>query len=298
MAAAKTAENIDREQLEMDVARCSGFVKMMCGVANNCAISIVNWCRSEIADIRREESYKQRPRQPHPGYKHKAKKLFTQFFQEWHAMETSLLYPTTGHVRFFHVADMDEETRKRYGNMTDAEYFEFWKGTGVLAFEKSKPLVTSLQNKFRLSLEHHGVKNAQQTAWAMTGDAVLHLAVETWCRTMRSCQEVLPMLELSYIEKLWLPFSPQRPANTWRRAILSLAPEADGYKLDSDEERNITFGIQQLRDLWISPDLPFDAIIAAVEDYDEDIFRTRGEAKKSVRELAKMRNNAMEELKR
>jgi len=296
MAAATTVKGIDREQLENKVSRCSGFVKMMCGVANNCAIKIVDECRCKIADIRSDESYKQQPKHPHPGYKHQAKKLFTQFFHEWHAMETSLLYPSKGETRFFHVADMPDEALKRYGTMTDAQYFDFWKGTGVLALVKSRPFVTSLQNKFRLSLERHGVKNAQQTAWAMTADAVLQLAVETWERTMRSCHEELPILEQSFIEKLWKPFSPKRPAEIWRKALLLLAPECNGYKLDSDEERNIALGLEQLRELWLSSDLSFDATIQAVEDYDEDIFRTHGEAKKSMRELAEMRDDARREI--
>lgn len=175
-AAEMTAvSKIDREELERQVSQCSGFVKMMCGVANNCAIQVVNMCRSHIEDIRDEKSYKERPKQPHPGYKHRAKLLFRQFFQEWHTMESTLLYPSAGETRFFHVADMPEGARKKYGTMTDAQYFEFWKGTGVLAYQKSLPLITSLQNKFRLSLERHGVKHAQQTAWAMTADAVLQI---------------------------------------------------------------------------------------------------------------------------
>lgn len=287
---------IDREELELQVSQCSGFVKMMCGVANNCAIQVVNMCRSKIEDIRDEKSYKERPRRPHPGYKHRAKLLFRQFFQEWHTMESTLLYPSAGETRFFHVADMPEGARKKYGTMTDAQYFEFWKGTGVLAYQKSLPLVTSLQNKFRLSLERHGVKHAQQTAWAMTADAVLQLACETFDRSMRSCHEALPYLELSFVENLWKAFSPKRPAETWRKAMLLMAPDCDGYKLDSDEERNIALGLQQLRELWLSSDLPFDATIAAVEDYDEDIFRTRGEAKKSIRELSEMRNDARREI--
>jgi len=301
MAAIKAVGNIDREELERQVSQCSGFVKMMCGVANNCAIQVVNMCRSHIEDIRDKESYKKQPKRPHPGYKHRAKLLFRQFFQEWHKMESALLYPSTGETRFFHVADMPEGARKKYGTMTDAQYFEFWKGTGALAYQKSLPMVTSLHNKFRLSLERHGVKHAQQTAWAMTADAVLQLACETFDRSMRSCHEVLPYLGLSFVENLWKAFSPKRPAETWRKAMLLMVPECDGYKLDSDEKRNIALGLEQLRELWLSSDLPFDATIAAVEDYDEDIFRTRGEAKKSIRELSEMRNDArreIEEIKR
>ena len=296
--AAKKAvvSKIDREELERQVSQCSGFVKMMCGVANNCAIQIVNMCRSYIEDIRDEDSYKERPKCPHPGYKHKAKSLFRQFFQEWHTMESALLYPPNGETRFFHVADMPEDARKKYGEMTDAQYFEFWKGTGALAYQKSLPLVTSLQNKFRLSLERHGVKHAQQTAWAMTADAVLQLACETFDREIRWCHGALQYLELSFVENLWKVFSPKRPAETWRKAMLLMSPDCDGYKLDSDEERNIALGLEQLRELWVSSDLPFDATIRAVEDYDEDIFRTRGEAKKSMRQLAEMRDDARREI--
>ena len=89
--------------------------------------------------------------------------------------------------------------------------------------------------------------------------------------------------------------------NAKNKAMLLMAPDCDGYKLESDEERNIAYGLEQLRELWVSSDLPFDATIAAVEDYDEDIFRTRGEAKKSIRELSEMRNDArreIEEMKR
>lgn len=50
--------------------------------------------------------------------------------------------------------------------------------------------------------------------------------------------------------------------------------------------------ISVVRELWISVDLPFDSTIAAVEDFDKDIFRTRGEAKKSIRELTEMREDA------
>lgn len=79
-AAAITAvSKIDREELERQVSQCSGFVKMMCGVANNCAIQVVNMCRSHIEDIRDEDSYKERPKRPHTGYKHRAKLLFRQF---------------------------------------------------------------------------------------------------------------------------------------------------------------------------------------------------------------------------
>lgn len=283
---------VDMKELEKNISQCSGFVKMMCGVANNCAIGVVRHAWGFIADIRDRESYKERPPHPHPGCKHKAKKAFTQFFKEWDQMESRLLYPHDGDVRFFHVDDMPPEARKKYGKMTDAQYFLFWRCVSSLAMKKSMPFVTSLQNKFRKSLERHNIREADLTAWAMTAYTVLELAADTWRNVMKSCSEAVPQVDKEILEGIWRCFSPQQPTDTWRKAMLLMAPEVDCYKLDEDEERNIELGVEQLRDLWVSVDLPFDSTIAAVEDFDEDIFRTRGEAKKSIRELAEMREEA------
>ena len=286
------ASSVDKAALEKSVSQCSGLVKMMCGVANNCAYGVVLQAWSHIADIRDEESYKERPHHPHHGCKHQAKKTFAQFFSEWAKMESTLLYPPEGCVRFFHVDDMPEQARKKYGAMTDADYFAFWKGVGSHAYKQSQPLVTSLQNKFKKSLERHAIREADLTAWAMTAYTVLELAADTWRSVMLSCHEAIPQVDKEELDGIWRPFSPQRPADIWRKAMLLMAPEVGEYKLDDDEERNIELGVEQLRDLWISVDLPFDSTIAAVEDFDKDIFRTRGEAKKSIRELAEMREDA------
>ena len=286
------AEQVDAAELETRIGQCSGLVKMMCGVANNCAISVVRHAWSKIADIRDKESYREHPHHPHPGCRHAAKKAFAQFFKDWSAMESTLAYPTHGDVRFFHVDDMPPEARKKYGAMSDAEYFEFWKGVGAQAYKQSMPLVTSLHNKYRKSLDHHGVAESELVAWAMTAYTVLELACDMWHNVMFSCHEAIPEVETEVLESIWRPFLVQRPADTWRKAMLLMAKEVGEYKLDADEERNIELGVEQLRELWISVDLPFDSTIAAVEDFDRDIFRTRGEAKKSIRELTEMREDA------
>lgn len=281
-----------RENIERGVSQCSGLVKMMCGVANNCATSVVRQAWMHIADIRDQESYEERPARPHPGCRQKAKKMFAQYFTAVQQMKSTLLYPSEGAIRFFHVADMPPEARKKYGTMTDAEYFEFWEGTGSLAYKQSQPLVTSLHNKLRKAFERHGLNEPVLGAWAMTACTVLELAVDTWQCTMRSCHEALPLLDMAFLENLWRPFSLQYPADLWRKAMLLMDPAIGACQLDADEERNIELGVEQLRELWISVDLPFDSTIAAVEDFDRDIFRTRGEAKKSIRELTEMREDA------
>lgn len=109
-------------EVERDIAQCSGFVKMMCGVANNCAYYVM---MDALDHIRK-----------HPRYAdNKIKRLFEDkpnsaldFYKRY---RNRLRWPMGHDLRFFHVADLTEEARKKYGEpMTDEQYFEFWEATG------------------------------------------------------------------------------------------------------------------------------------------------------------------------
>jgi len=297
IAQAANPKGITTQQLEQTVAQVAGFVKMMTGVANNAAIGIMLDCLDKIADVRSKDSYAERPRNPHPRYKQRVRQLFNQALQEKDQYRRRLMYPGEHGTRFFRVNDMPDEARRKYGVINDKTYFEFWEGTGTLAYQKSQPLVGSLWNKFRLSLQQHGVPNAEQVAWGLVGANVLELAVVVWQRAMKSAHEAFEgLLTMDYVEQLYRPFSLHCVSLKWRQALSLLAPEVNTYSLDSLEERNIEMGVQQLMELWISPDLPFDSTIKAVEDFSDDIFSTPGHAKKAMRELADMRNKAVEDL--
>lgn len=291
-----TTEQI--KNLERTIAQCAGFVKMMCGVSVNCAVTIAKNALDKIADVREASEYEGKPWTPHPNYKkYRVKGLFNQYENEKRNYYSYLLHPATGEVRFFDLKDMPEEARHKYKTMTNREYFEFWKSTGAHAYLKSQPLIGSLHNKFRLSLLNHGVPYPELVAWGLVGASVLELAQETWQRSMRSVQEACEnLLFIQDIERIYKPFSPQRMSLAWQRALKELSPEADTYKLDDQEERNIAYGLNQLRELWISTDLPFDATIQAVDDYSDDIFATKGYAKKAMRELAEMHEDAIRDL--
>lgn len=297
----RTRRTLTTEQiknLEHTIAQCAGFVKMMCGVSVNCALLITKDALDKIADVRAQSDYEMTPWHPHPNYKtYRVKGLFNQFEKEKRSYFSHLLCPPTGGVRFFDLKDMPEEARRKYKTMTNREYFEFWKSTGAHAYLKSQPLIGSLHNKFRVSLLNHGVPYPELVAWGLVGASVLELAQETWQRAMRSVQEACDnLLILQDIERIYKPFSPQRMSIAWQCALKYLSPEADTYKLDDQETRNIALGLDQLRELWISTDLPFDATIQAVDDYSDDIFATKGYAKKAMRELAEMREDAIRDL--
>ena len=113
---------------------------------------------------------------------------------------------------------------------------------------------------------------------------------------MRSVHEAVPVLPVKTINSIYAPFNMQQVATAWHKACRALAPETENYKLEEVEEKNIAMGLNQLRELWISPDLPFDATIAAVEDFRDEIFRSSRQANKSIRELKQMRDVAIEDI--
>ena len=142
----------------------------------------------------------------------------------------------------------------------------------------------------------HGVPCPDRTAWGLVGSSVLELAVETWERSMHSVHEAVPVLPVKTINSIYAPFNMQQVATAWHKACRALAPETENYHLEETEEKNIAIGLNQLRELLISPDLPFDATIAAVEDYQDEIFRSTRQARKSIQELKEMRTAAIEDI--
>lgn len=283
---AKAYGNIDVKEIERKVAACSGFVKMMTGVANNCAYVIMMDC---LDQIRKHPKYTKPIRRQFEGKNNSVLAFFRQY-------RNRLRWPMGNDVAFFHINDMPPEARKKYGVITDSQYFEFWESTGTHAYMESRPWVTSLWNKFRLSLIHHNVPCPEIAAWGLVGSSALELAVETWERSMRSVKDAIPELSETVLKDIYGAFNMQKVATQWHKAMAYLAPEMDSCRLDELEEKNIAIGLNQLRELWVSPDLPFDATIKAVEDYSDEIFRTKGEVKKALRELSEMRNSAIEDI--
>jgi len=273
------------DELEERASQCAGFVKLMTGVANNAAIGIARDCHDQL--------------RKHPGYKQRVKMLFKNaIINEYKRYRTGLVSPRPDQVRFFDMSDMTSSARKKYGAVTDAQYFEFWEGTGALAYQKSKPLIGSLWNKFRLSMLNLGVPYPEIVAWGLVGAAVLELSVTVWQRTMRSVHDAFDgILSMQTVEKIYHPFCMIRLSAAWQRALKELSPEISTYDLNDVDERNVAIGVEQLTELWISAELPFDSTMQAVEDFKDDIFSTKGYAKKAIRELSEMRNNAVEELK-
>ena len=282
---------IDERQGELhrQLGAAASMVKVVMGVANGCATAIMMDCFSEISGKALDSHGNRKP--PHPKYKHHVKAAYKQAVDEYHQYERRLLYTETN--RFFHVADLSPKYRKIYGDITDAEFFEFWKGTSAKAYQVSRPLVTSLWNKYRLSLLNHNVPNAETLAWACVGQACLVLAGDIYQTALRDAMQACPMLQPHQIRNLFKDFSLQRVREAWTRAMR--LTEDISYQLEPTEDRNIEMGIMQLAETWVNPDYIYDSVSDTLPEY-EEIFRTKGEMKKALRNIEEVRAQTWENL--
>lgn len=242
-------------------------IKLVCGVANNAALLIVLDAHDKV--------------RKHPAYRHQVKHLYCQAIKTYREQERELLHARRN--RMFHLADMPENIRKKYGDITDAQYFEYWQGLGARAYTEGRPWITSLQNKYRLSLQGHGVEHADILAWVMAAQACLELACTMYEEQIRQCVATWHIPEEN-LRPVFGLFSMHRTADLWYQAMTQTDRTITTYDLDPIEERNIAMGIRQLHEAWSDPKLIYGSAFTATEDFD-DIFRTKGENKKALREI-------------
>lgn len=252
---------IDAEKVDYAFSDALSLVKLVCGISNNAAYLVMMDAYNVI--------------RKHPEYKGRIRRMFEKALKEWRIYESSLLRPATG-IRLFDISLMDEETRAKYGNITNAEYFEFWQGTGASAYQRTLPMITSLQNKFRLAFIDIGIAYPETIAWAFTALASLQVACDMWKLTVDEVcnSHGMPKHIVSNSAK---PLQVSKPYNSWKEAVTALAPDARG-KLSSKDERNIEMGVRQLYEVWSSPDGLFGSTADAMIDYSE-VFASKGVAR-------------------
>lgn len=265
------------EELNQRMTLAAAQVKLSAGVCNNAAWSAVLEAHDHI--------------KRHPNYRHKVKLLYKRALEEFHLYEHNLVYATKN--RMFHLDDMTEQIRKIYGNITDSEYYEFWTGVGATAYRDTRPLVTSLWNKYRLSLISHNIKNADLTAWAMTAQACLDLAIQVVRTTMDVVSDTYK-LPMSIVKEVFGQLLLTRVSDCWKAALTMTDKEIDGIEMTSLEERNIEQGLEQLQDAWGDTLQHLQSTADTVEDYD-DVFRTKGEMKKAIREITELSQELIEQ---
>lgn len=266
------ASELSREEMAVRVGKSSALIKMMCGIGNNAAWA----CCLETMDQLRQ----------HPNFRHRVKQGFKAALEEFKAYERRLVYATEN--RLFHLDDLTPDYRKRYGNISDREYYEYWCSTGATAYSQKRMWAMNLWNKYRLSLIRHKVPNEGIVAWGMTADAALRLAQCIYENNIKVCacdyEVPTPLLEV-----IFGGLNVKRVADKWDAALMLLEPLTDTYELEDIEQKNIQLGLDQLMEEWTSMATAVDALTETTEAYD-DVFRTKGEQKKALRQIAEMRD--------
>jgi hypothetical protein len=255
------------------VGKSAAIFKLVCGVGNNAAWLVM---MEGYDHARRCKAFRRSLKGGHSvGW------YFKRAINDFNAYERNLL--TTPVNRMFHMADMSDEVRRKYGDISDAEFYEFWKGVGGVAYAKTKPMITSLWNKYRLSLQQHGIKDAEHIGWVMTAQAALDLAGAMYESAMKECETGYG-LPRRLLNQVFGQFSLRQVSNAWMKALILLTPETEPLKLDTVEEKNIDLGLQQLMEAWMEPELLYSSTSETVQEYD-DIFATKGFQKKVLREI-------------
>ncbi len=276
-------KNLEKQEAELErlkqiIAQSAGLVKLVCGVCNGAAHALALEAHDQLRGL------------PCARRQIKGGRTVWQSFERaldcYQDYANRLLY-TDGNW-FFHLAYMDEATRKRYGNITDEDYFEMWTSMGAAIYDEHRALATCLQNKWRLYLEAQGVKDSSAKAWCITAMIGFGIASMAYQYSVKQAAALLPNVRFSAFERIFNAFDLTTVGRMWmsacddldRRALL-LAQDA----IDKDAGvKNIKVSVEQLQDAWLSDESLAEAMRLSVTDF-EEVFRTKGEQKKRLREI-------------
>jgi hypothetical protein len=258
------------EELNNRVSKASSVFKTMTGIGNNSAWAA---CMEALDHIRQ-----------HPRYKHRVKQAYKTVLAEFSSYERNLLFAR--YNRLFCIKDMTEDTRKRYGNISDREYYDYWAAGGATIYANKRKWFTNLCNKYRLYLIAHNIEHPDIVAWALAAGMALKLAMDIYEQCVIEMSNELKINKIIF-EKAFGRLYIASISKEWDDATLLLEPRIQDPQYSELEQKNIQHGINQLQDEWTSMRNVSKAISDTTEAFDE-IFRTKGEQKKALKKLAEL----------
>ena len=132
----------------------------------------------------------------------------------------------------------------------------------------------------------HNIADPSLVSWGMAADAALKLAVCVYEDNIvtASDQFGIPFALLAHI---FQGLNMKAVEKKWDDAMMTLEPWTGTYELTEQEQRNIQLGLDQLWDAWVNLETMRDSLYSTAEAFD-DIFRTKGEHKKALRQIKQM----------
>ena len=259
-------ENVPEKVLEV-YNDTVGFVKEMMGICNNAAWLISLDAYDELKKLHNWKSKVKGGRTVAEGFK--------RVFDEYHRYERALIYDTK--YGLFDVNNFTEDARRKYGeHVTNRDCYDYWASTGATTYARMRPLVTSLQNKFRLSLEHAGInKETDIKAWGLTAYNCINMAVSIYGETVRVASDML-RINPSKLSIAFGMFSLQNVMKLWGDACEDAFPDASFAKFSELDKKNVYIGLTQIGESWSEGKQIFGDMKRATIETGEDVFRTKG----------------------
>jgi hypothetical protein len=251
-----------------DIYHSVSLVSLLCGVGNNAAWLV---CLDANDRMKAHLRYNTRVAGGHTvGW------YFSKVLKMYHDYERRLLNADTN--KLFSVKDMEESVRRRYGSgITDRDYYEMWCGYGARVYSATRTTITSLVNKFRLSLASHGIDQAEELAWGLTAQSCLTLSCLIYEYAIGLGVRDFHVNE-STIRQLVSQLSLKNITKVWADAMLLAEPKTKGIIISETEERNIYLGLKQLQEEWTDRKLIEESTCQSVDDFAE-LFRNGKELK-------------------
>lgn len=256
-----TEENL--KELENRVWKASGMFKSLLALPNNVAYIMLYNAQDHI--------------HKHPKFRQEAKQAFNQAMEEYRAYEKRLHSATTN--RMFHLADLTPDSRKRFGDITDKDYFELWQDMGSRGYALAKPHLLALTHKFRKQLRSRGEAQADTLCHVLTAQAVIDIAITYYHSAVTLARDSFHV-PAQIIPTLYSQFSLDRVGKALDKALRIIGGEY--HPLNEMEEKDIEISIRDISDTWAEQDNILDAMMHALEN-NEEMFRTKGEMKKLLR---------------
>ena len=257
----------------------AGEIKLISGVANNMAVLVMSHA---VGEMKKAGLYKFRVK----GYFKRAIEAFNRY-------EQRLKYQSA--PRFFHLPDLPESTRSKYGpDITDEDYYEFWCGLGGGCYAKVWPFVTCLQHKYFRMMQHMGIKCPEQGAWAMVANVMLEIACQLWRTCIDGVQKETPDIPPRLLNTLFGSLSMQTVLDRWQEAMFVLMPEFKDNFVTEEEHRNAELTLRQICEMMGDPLTMYDASIRAMNDF-SDIFASQKALKDAIKVVKREKQKLLEE---
>ena len=218
-----------------------------------------------------------------PYYKQRVKAAFNAAMAEHKAYEARIRTSSQ-----FDTGEFTAEATKVFGTMSREDYFFLWQDIGDAMRKRITPYLNALRHKYRLQLEKDGDPYATLNCYLLTTSTLLAMAVDNY----RQIPVIIKYWELpKEVMSKFTFFDPAKILLAWNKAvhILSVTTRIKGHGMTGDEQKNIDMSIQQIRDVFNDENLINECIYDAQQN-NEELYRTKGEYKKALRETREIIN--------